>query len=298
MITRRSLLLAFVVLGAALAAALTANSQSYEAQREESSQTFKIAPNGRLSLKNINGSVSIRAWDNDTVKVDTVKHAFTKERLDEARVEIEATADAIHIETKYTRSSMNWTDDERGRYNNPASVEYTITVPRGVELDGIDLINGDLSLAGLQSEVRASSVNGRVTAENLTGRVKLTTVNGLLEATFDQLPESRPVSLSSVNGQVVVTLPSDANARLNASTVHGGISNDLGLRVKRGKHVGRNLAAIFGSGGARVELSNVNGGIEIRRAADGRPLSPIQDLIPERQGRDDEDSDTDGGGWR
>ena len=91
-----------------------------------------------------------------------------------------------------------------------------------------------------------------------------------------------------MNGSVELTLPSDVKADLEASTVSGGIDNDFGLHVINHHWVGHELKAELGGGGTRIELSNVNGRIEIRHANDGRALSPAKDL----SGRDhDEDDD-------
>ena len=97
--------------------------------------------------------------------------------------------------------TFNW-----GSHNNPAGVEYTLTVPRGARLDEIKLINGSLDLDGTRGEVQASCVNGRLEAHNLSGRAELSTVNGHLEARFDDLHNSS-VELESVNGSVELTIP-------------------------------------------------------------------------------------------
>src|ERR1700738_4433160 len=54
---------------------------------EEFHQTYALTPDGRVELDNINGAVHISSWDRSEVKVDAVKYADTKERLDEARIE-------------------------------------------------------------------------------------------------------------------------------------------------------------------------------------------------------------------
>jgi DUF4097 and DUF4098 domain-containing protein YvlB len=87
-----------------------------------------------------------------------------------------------------------------------------------------------------------------------------------------------------------LTIPSDSNAHLRANTVSGQITNDFGLPVRRGEHVGRDLSGSLGTGGPRIRLSNVSGAITIRHAADNRPLSPATNLLPET-GRDDDDDD-------
>jgi DUF4097 and DUF4098 domain-containing protein YvlB len=166
-------------------------------------------------------------------------------------------------------------------------VEYTLTVPRTVRLDEIKLINGALDISGVSGEVHASCINGRLEAHNLAGLTTLSTINGRLDARFDQLSGSR-VELNSVNGSVELTIPSDAKAELEASTVSGGIENDFGLHVNRHRFVGHDLRGELGSGGTHIKLANVNGRIQIRHAQDGRALSPVKDL----SNRDSDDDDS------
>jgi DUF4097 and DUF4098 domain-containing protein YvlB len=123
-------------------------------------------------------------------------------------------------------------------------------------------------------------------AKGLQGEAKLSTVNGKLEAQFDRVGSSH-LELSSVNGTLELTLPSDVNADVEASTVNGGIENDFGLHVNHRRWVGHDMHGEFGSGGAHIRLSNVNGRIDVRHANDGRSLSPVKDLGP-RDKDDDE----------
>src|SRR5579863_3902167 len=241
---------------------------------EELHKTYEITPDGRVELDNINGAVHISSWDRSEVKVDAVKYADTKERLDEAKIEIDSGKDYLSIRTKYPSHDNTW---NWGSHNNPAGVEYTLTVPRGVRLDEIKLINGSLDISGMTGEVRASCINGRLEAHDLAGRAELSTINGRLEAKFDQLA-GQSVELNSVNGSVDLTIPSDSNAEVEATTVSGGINNDFGLHVNNHRFVGHDLRGELGSGGVRIKISNVNGRVDVRHAQDGRALSPAKDL--------------------
>jgi DUF4097 and DUF4098 domain-containing protein YvlB len=254
---------------------LTAHASDHSgAVTEELHKTYALTADGRVELDNINGAVHISTWDRDEVKVDAVKYADTKERLDEARIEIDSGKDYLSIRTKYRDHNLtfNW-----GSHNNPAGVEYTLTVPRTAHLDEIKLINGALDITGVSGEVHASCINGRLDAHNLAGRAELSTINGRLDARFDQLSGSR-VELNSVNGSVELTIPSDSKAEVEASTVSGGIDNDFGLHVNHHRFVGHDLRGELGSGGTHIKLANVNGRIEIHHAQDGRALSPVKDL--------------------
>ncbi len=266
--------------------ALGAHASDSHAYTEEFHQTYALAADGRVELDNINGDVRISAWDRNEVKVDAVKYAGTKERLDEAKIEIDSGKDYLSIRTRYPDHdrNFNW-----GSRNNPAGVEYTLTVPRTARLDEIKLINGSLDIMGVTGEVRASCINGKLEAHNLSGRAELSTINGHLDARFDQLSGSS-VELNSVNGSVELTIPSDSKAEIEASTVSGSIENDFGLRVNHHRFVGHDLRGELGSGGPRIKLSNVNGRIEIRHASDGRALSPVKDLS-HRDKDDDDDSE-------
>src|SRR5882672_10116253 len=100
--------------------------QKADEVREEFHQSYGLSPNGRVSLENINGSVHIAVWDQNLVKVDAVKHAYNRERLAEARIEVDTIADGVRIRTRYPDRDQTFTDDGPRRYNNPASVDYVL----------------------------------------------------------------------------------------------------------------------------------------------------------------------------
>jgi DUF4097 and DUF4098 domain-containing protein YvlB len=280
-------------LAVVMAAASSVMMQQSEMLREEFHQTYPLSAQGRITLENINGSVRVTAWDRNEVKVDAVKSAYRRDRLDEAKITIRSDMTAIHIETDYPQRSQTFTDGQ-GREDNPATVKYTLTVPRDARIDSIELINGNLDIDGIAGDVKASSINGRVSGHELMGEVRLSTINGKVEAIFGHLNETKTISLGSVNGPVVLTIPSDSNAEIKAGTVHGNISNDFGLPVRRGDYVGRDLAGQIGQGGARIKLGNVNGPININHAPDGRPLSRATNLLAETvKDKSDKDDDND-----
>lgn len=240
--------------------------QGREEVVEEFHQTYPMSPDGRIGLQNTTGTVRIVTWDRNEVKVDAVKRAFIRERLPEVQIGIEAGPDSLRINTKYPTSTTNWNfTNNVPDYNNPASVDYTLTVPRNVRIDTVELVNGTLDLESLSGYVEASSVNARVRAQGLEGDVTLSSVNGQVEAVFNQLGNSRSITLTSVNGTVTAELPSDASADLQATTMRGHISNDFGLTPNREGYVGTNVSGTIGQGGARLRLNNTNGDISIRR---------------------------------
>ena len=247
--------------------------QASQELREEFHQTYPLSATGRVSLENLNGGVQIKVWDRAAVQLDAVKRAYRKDRLAEVKIEVNATEEYIRIETEYPYKNMNFRSDER-RYENPAIVDYALTVPRQAVLESIELVNGSIEIEGVEGNVKASSVNGRLTARGLAGESRLSTVNGALRASFTRLDQMKPIELISVNGPLTLVIPANANASVRASTVHGGISTDFGLPVKHGEYVGHSMDGQIGSGGPRIKLSNVNGSIRVTHAQDALLLTP------------------------
>ena len=259
-------------------------------ETERFEQTYPLSASGRVSVSNVNGSISIDAWDRNEVKLEYVKTAESKERLAEVEVRIDAKPDYFSVETDYG----DWKRDHGDRWHNGGklTVEYRLTVPRGAALNEIETVNGSVSIANFTNLMKVSAVNGSVNATNIRGTAKLSTVNGEVRADFDRLETGSKISLETVNGKVNLLLPSDANATLKADSVNGEISNDFGLPVRKGKYVGRDMYGRLGSGDVQIRLESVNGGLTIGRKSDGKSQSPATDLLPQKD-KDDEDWDND-----
>jgi DUF4097 and DUF4098 domain-containing protein YvlB len=233
----------------ALGFAVTASAQV----TEDFHRTVAVSSNGRVSLENINGNVTITGWERDEVQIDAVKKAGNQQKLDEARIEVDASSDSVRIRTRYPEGHTN---------NNPAHVTYELHVPRAARLDGINLVNGSLDVQRVSGEINASLVNGKANIHDLAGRAKVSSVNGAINAYYRSLDNVRELELKSVNGSIDLGLPSSPNADVRASTVNGGITTDFPLQVQ-GKFMGKHLDGKLGNGGTRIELSNVNGSIKI-----------------------------------
>src|ERR1700694_5413358 len=80
--------------------------------REELHKSYPLSANGRVSIENINGAVRIAVWDQNEVKVDAVKRAYRRERLDEAKIEVDTTADSIRVKTQYPERDQTFTSDQ------------------------------------------------------------------------------------------------------------------------------------------------------------------------------------------
>ena len=220
---------------------------------EDFHRTVPLSSNGRVSLDNINGNVTITGWERNEVQIDAVKKARDQQKLDEARIEVDASSDSVHIKTKYPDRHTN---------NNPATVTYELHVPRIARLDHIDLVNGSLEVSQVSGEINGELVNGKTDIRDLSGRVNISAVNGTITASYRSLDNVKEIHLKSVNGAINLGLPASPNAEVSVSTVNGGITTDFPLQVK-GKFMGHHMDGTLGNGGTRIEISNVNGSVRI-----------------------------------
>jgi DUF4097 and DUF4098 domain-containing protein YvlB len=227
---------------------------------EEETFSFPLNDGGRFSISNVNGSITITGGSGDTVEIVATKKADNQEDLDKIEIEISHSADEIVVETELGNSKkwFSWG-------NNSGHVTYDVTVPSNTELDSVDTVNGGVVISGVSNNVVAESVNGSVETEDLSGDTDLSTVNGSIEATFARLGGDQRVKAETVNGRVTINLPANADVKISADTLNGGINaRDFDLEPDKG-YVGSDLNASIGNGSARLNIDTVNGSIKIRK---------------------------------
>jgi len=222
-------------------------------------KSYDFNKNGKISLSNINGDVSITACDCDQVNMIATVSASDQETRDRIKVKVNASDSKLSIETKYAKQENNYRNK-----NNNSSVDYKLSVPNNVALDQIELVNGDLNISGVTGELDAELVNGELTSDGMTANTEVDLVNGDMEITFQNLDHADKIKLESVNGDIIVRLPSDANVDVDAETVSGRISNEFGIEVNKGRYVGSDMKGIIGDGSVSLSIENVNGRIQLK----------------------------------
>ena len=172
------------------------------------------------------------------------------------------------------RHSRHWSEDHQVRVN------FTVRIPAGVRVKA-GSGNGDISIAG-GAEVTASSGNGKVTVEGAQGPVDASSGNGdirvstslgpvearsgngSIDVSMDRLEGSPPMSFSTGNGRITVTVPEAFGAELESSTGNGHVTVDFPIQM-RGRLDPSRIRGTLGKGGGRLAMSSGNGDLEIRK---------------------------------
>ncbi|MGW7469621.1 DUF4097 family beta strand repeat-containing protein [Streptomyces xantholiticus] len=150
------------------------------------------------------------------------------------------------------------------------------TVVRGV--------SGDTTLVGLSGDIRADTVTGSLEAQSVTGGLRYHSVSGDLtvidgagasvradsvsgDMVIDLDPGGQPtdIRLTTVSGEVAIRLPHPADARVDANTASGVVSNAFDdLRVS-GQWGAKRITGTLGAGTGTLKATTVSGALALLR---------------------------------
>ncbi len=149
-------------------------------------------------------------------------------------------------------------------------------------------ITGDITLVGLSGAVRGDSVSGSLEAQGVTGDLRfhsaagdLTVVDGagasvraesisgdmVLDVEPSAAASDRPtdIRLTTVSGEIAIRLPHPADARVEANTASGAVSNAFeDLRVG-GQWGAKKITGTLGAGTGTLKATTVSGSIALLR---------------------------------
>jgi len=262
--------------------------------------TVTIQPGGRLEVDNFDGTVEIRTWTRNAVRVQaTPSHR--------SEVEVESGGGVVQVR------SMG--------HRGPGSVSYRITVPAAIDVsvnghsgdvsvDGptgeisvetvegsitargggryvsLRSVEGDITLAKSKARADLNSVEGAIKVTDLTGELSAQTVDGeiVLEGVDSPNIEATTVDgdisfrgafkdggryrFNSHDGSITVTVP-QVNGTVLVSTFDGGFESDFPLTLT-GTRSSQRLNFTLGTGNVRLELESFDGSITLRKAG-GKP---------------------------
>src|SRR5262249_33784749 len=183
----------------------------------EFAQTYHLRPDGTLELNNINGTVRIEGWDKDEVEVRAVKTTTDKEsKLDLVSIDVNSSPDKLSISTRYPQ--------EEGV---EVAVEYTVHVPRKTLLKHINTVNGTLRVKDLDSVGDLHTVNGNIEVYESSGNMHARTTNGNVYVELKSAADSRGAQAETTNGSVLLAIPANSQADLEARCMNGSFSTEL-----------------------------------------------------------------------
>jgi DUF4097 and DUF4098 domain-containing protein YvlB len=289
------------------------------AQSDRFSYRGRIGRDGRFSLTNVEGDIVITGGSGDEVQIDAIKQTRGSQTdLNSVNIDVDSRDGRIDVRTRYADRSAR------------VSVAFTVTLPAGASVE-VRSVSGNIRVTDVSGPVRAETVSGNVTAaktprleavKSVSGNVDLTdagadadlaasTVSGSVRArslkvrslqastvsgslSLDDIDCSRvglrtvsgnasysgPLArngrydFSSHSGTIRLGLPESTGFDLTASTFSGSVRSDLPLTIggNDGRGRGRQpvmsrrrIQATYGDGSAVVTVRTFSGDIVISK---------------------------------
>jgi hypothetical protein len=214
--------------------------------------TYALQPCGTFELQNVNGPVEVQGWDRNEVEIHAVKTARQQEAdLQLVSIEVNARPDSIAVATRYPQNE-----------GVEVAVEYTIHVPHGVHVEHIGTVNGTLRVAGLENVEDLRTVNGDIEIFEAGGNVRAHTTNGNVHLELAHTPDKAGATAETTNGSLVVAVPSDLQAEIEAKCLNGNFYSELPITMESTDRP-REMHGKLGRGGPPIHLRTVNGGIRL-----------------------------------
>ena len=134
---------------------------------------------------------------------------------------------------------------------------------------------GEISVTDVKGEVDVVNRNGSVELVRLGSSAVVDARNGSVTASFNEVDPALPMSFSTLNGSIDVTLPFDVAADLRIRHTYGGVESDYPLRTASGEPASADvseldrgqtlvLAATINGGGPRYDFYTANGTVYLR----------------------------------
>jgi len=221
-----------------------------------------VDPEKTVTIKALNGSVEVTGTDGSEVEVTAEKGG---PHSDQMQVQVIPSGDGLLICETYRYegdSSDTCGEGSHGHsHGQTPHVNYEVKIPRNLRLHASS-VNGSVTAERIGRRADVSSVNGAVRVST-SEWAKASTVNGSVTASFGKADWDH-LKLSSVNGSIRLTLPADTNTEVRFRSVNGDLESDFPVTIlgRMSKH---SMEGKIGNGGRDLELSTVNGSVELHK---------------------------------
>lgn len=214
----------------------------------------------------ISGNINVRGADIKDIEVEVVPHggrdshpppAQDSDGMKRLDVMGNSGLDIVEEENVVTIKVAPWT--------RPADLD--LTVPRHSSLQLKSVNSQGIYVDQVDGEIDVDEVNGKITLDNVSGSVVAHSLNGGVTATIDRIDPSKPMSFSTLNGNIDVTLPQDARANVRLKTDNGAIYSDfeVKLNAQSGMRLNREVRGTINGGGPEYQFTSFNGRIYLRK---------------------------------
>jgi Putative adhesin len=228
----------------------------------------------KVDVNLMGGSITVKSYAGKEVIVESRGSTSPSERNTDKAAEgmhrLDLPARGLSVEEENNVVTVRMQRAQRG--------ELVISVPADTSLK-LNTMHGEIAVEGVKGELDISSMNGKITLTNVSGSVLANTMNGTMKVTMDSVDPNKPLSFSSMNGTIDVTLPADFKANVKLRTDHGEIYSDFDFKLGAGAITQKNdsadgkfkvtmdrtISGTINGGGTEATFKTYNGTIYLRK---------------------------------
>ena len=235
-----------------------------------------------LKASLLNGGITVKGYDGKDAIIESRGRSGGEprrrrpERTDGMkRLDVSGTGLQVEESDNTITVGVGW----RGLNND---TDIVIQVPYNTSVKLSTTNGGDLVVDHVTGDVELNNTNGNATATHVSGSAIVHALNGKVLASLDRVTPGKPMSFSSLNGDIDVTLPGDVKARVKLKSDNGEIYSDFDVKLdagarqpvvedsrsEHGRYKVRFDRATYGTingGGPELQLTTFNGNIYIRK---------------------------------
>lgn len=230
---------------------------------------------GTVNLTTMGGEIAVRDshldGEVDTMGGDVVLHNVTGD--------VQGSTMGGDVRREGTQSSTEKSSDEKRVHSMGGDIDLD-SAPNGANLE---TMGGDIHVISASNHVRAKTMGGDIQVDSIDGWANLVTMGGdvIVHMSGNSSTAKRDADISSMGGDIELTLPADFSATFDLETEYGDnthrqprIISDFPIKVEETTgceydhhhdcQVLRGTGSI-GNGTHRIKIRTVEGDIVIRR---------------------------------
>ena len=191
-----------------------------------------------IHVNTMNGGITVRGEDRKDIMVESRARSQREDREGrEDREDREQRSDGMRRLDLGTLNGLDVSED-----NNVVTIktsvfgdhggDLVIEVPRHASLQLKSMTGGEIAVQNVDGEIEVDNMNGAIHLNNVSGSVIAHSLNGEVSADVKRVDPSKPMSFSTMNGNIDVTLPPDVKARVSMKTDNGEILSDFDVKME------------------------------------------------------------------
>lgn len=266
-----------IAVGTLLIAATAASALAAMQSAHKQTWSHEIEPNGSFILVNEFGNLDLVGTDDKVVKITAVRviRGLDEAALADGRSKVEIVLGGNQNE-RVVRTRGQAMMSKAPRWTS--AVNYTIEVPRTINLDITNLYAEAVRIRDMTGRVRLNNVMGKIQLLGMRGEAIVDTINGDISSSFDRPPQA-DVHLSTVNGQIELRVPRQSQFRWFAQSMRGDILSNIPVQAKFTSQERSLLANVNGTR-PWVKLETIAMTGRVFLIDYDQPSNPSRSLIP------------------